>query len=72
MKRAITFYVEPEAYDRLKQLARYRALKGVKNTQGQPASVGLMMNLAIQEYLTNHADELNAFDAMTEGQKKND
>ena len=54
-KRPVSFFVGPALYDDAQQLAQFRA------AQGQPYSVGALLNDALKEYLDRNKDELEAW-----------
>ena len=60
-KRPVSFFVGPALYDDAQQLAQFRAAQGQRNEQGQPYSVGALLNDALKEYLDRNKDELEAW-----------
>ena len=58
-KRTITIYIDPDLYETVQTLARYRAAQGQRNEQGQPMSAAGVIGEAVKEYLERHQGELD-------------
>lgn len=57
-KRAVSFFVDPALYEDARQLAQFRAAQGKRNDQGQPYSIGALLNEALKAYLDSNSKEL--------------
>ena len=54
----ISMLVDADVYADFKELARFRTMQGETNRRGQAMSAASLVNIAMQEFLDRHAEEL--------------